>query len=93
MFFYIVLTPISTTAKPYHDTYHRNKISRYTCIVIIPASPSPENVSVLAMNPGRFTKIRKRWRKKKTLSNWEFFVWNWGKTYFLALGMGPHFGP
>ena len=27
------------------------------------------------------------------LSNWEFFSWNWEKTYFLALGMGPNFGP
>ena len=26
-------------------------------------------------------------------SNWEFFAWNWEKTYFLALGMGPNFGP
>ena len=22
-----------------------------------------------------------------------FFFWNWEKTYFLALGMGPNFGP
>ena len=26
-------------------------------------------------------------------SNWEFFVWNWEKTYFLALGMRSNFGP
>ena len=26
------------------------------------------------------------------LSIWEFVVWNWEKTYFLALGMGLNFG-
>ena len=26
-------------------------------------------------------------------SNWEFFVSNWEKKYFMALGMGPKFGP
>ena len=37
----------------------------------------------------------KKKKKKKIffLSNWEFFFWNWEKTYFLALGMGPNFGP
>ena len=27
------------------------------------------------------------------LLNWEIFIWNWEQTYFLALGMGPNFGP
>ena len=31
--------------------------------------------------------------KKSFLSNLEFFGWVWEKTYFLALGMGPNFGP
>ena len=30
---------------------------------------------------------------KQTWSDWEFFIWNWEKTYFLVLGMGPNFGP
>ena len=42
--------------------------------------------------------MKLRWRSKKKkkhffLSNREFFVWNCEKTYFLALGMGPNFGP
>ena len=37
----------------------------------------------------------KKKKKKKNLggSNWDFFVLNWEKTYFLALGMGPKFHP
>ena len=39
---------------------------------------------------------KKKTQKKQTiflLSNWEFFVYDWEKKYFLALGLGPNFGP
>ena len=36
---------------------------------------------------------QKKKKKKKKNSNWAFFVLNWEKKYFLALGMGQNFGP
>ena len=37
--------------------------------------------------------IKMGWDIFFILSNWEFLVWNWGKTYFLALGIGPNLVP
>ena len=44
--------------------------------------------------PPPHKKKKKKKKKKNFLSNLEYFVWNWEKTYFLALiGNGAEFRP